>query len=123
MKATELKLGDWVSFKGKPFQIFSIAREVVWYDEGTSHVMIKDVEPIKLTEEILEKNGWQKVRINPFYTSYFEYKFVHEEKPTFYKKMQDTAIYLDFFKREPIPFVHQLQHILWALGIDDNLKI
>ncbi len=123
MKRTELKVGDWVSFEGKPFQIYDLSRDVVWYDEGASSVLMEEIEPIKLTEEILEKNGWQKVRINPFYTAYFEYKFVHEEKLTFYMKMDDKAIYHDFFERAQIPFVHQLQHLLWALGMDNDLKL
>lgn len=125
MKSSELKVGDWVSFEGKPFQIYDMTRQgdVVWYDEGASSVLMEEIEPIPLTEEILEKNGWKKVRINPFYTAYFEYKFVHEEKPTFYKKMDDKAIYHDFFKKAPIPYVHQLQHILWALGMDDEMKL
>lgn len=118
MKRTELKAGDWVSFKGKPFQIFSIAREVVWYDEGTSHVMIKDVEPIELSGKDLENNGWEADKDGSL--------CYHNGWYCIRKTDPDDDIWMFFHDDDFLTtfrYAHQLQHLLWALGMDDNLKI
>ena len=74
MKATELMIGDWVIFSGKPLKVQHIYNN--GYDDVVAEIMeesldedgviceeIKDVplvncSPIPLTAEILEKNGW-----------------------------------------------------------------
>ncbi len=118
MTRAELKIGDWVSFEGKPFQIYDLTRygDVVWYDEGASSVLMEEIEPIKLTEEILEKNGWQKhLRQSNLYENDYM-GIVIQKDGTFDFFYLDTCIHT-------ISYVHQLQHLLWALGMDDNLKL
>ena len=77
MKANELMVGNWVSWKGKPVQVARVSGVVYEFghidvtlahcnDNGIleSHD-IKSISPITLTDEILDKNfdrkehGWQ----------------------------------------------------------------
>ena len=121
MKAKELKIGDIVSFLGNPTKVQSIdppAIYVVDKDDtiwGTNEIN-NDVTPIPLTSEILEKNGWEKgdwCFIKDFLT------LVRLENKT---KGFSFSIY-GGKSRYNINYVHELQHLLWALGMDDDLKI
>lgn len=68
MKANELMIGDWVLVNGTPMQIQAINDiddEIMADDE--LYCLIEDrihsedkIEPIPLTKDILEKNGWKE---------------------------------------------------------------
>ena len=67
MKAEELMLGDWVIRKGIPQEPMQIAGLNTWkglvYMNFTGLAItekIENIEPIPLTEEILEKNEFKK---------------------------------------------------------------
>ena len=79
-----------------------------------------DIEPIPLTPKILEKNGWKKINIMPY--------------PTYAKgKLSEYSLFLDRdvwrFKYDgrilpvEIKFIHQLQHLLFGLGLNSEMKI
>ncbi len=120
MKATELKIGDWVSYKGKPAKICSLDMfagcGVYEVDEMSSDDRL---DPLPLTAEILEKNGWI---YNDEYNLYFLQGMLHaylkETKSGFLLYTENLSIPSATYN-----YVHQLQHLLWALGIDDDLKI
>ena len=64
MKAEDLMIGDLVNVFDVPKQIegirtFKNGDEMVYYD-GDNGNFIKNVTPILLTEEILEKSSWKK---------------------------------------------------------------
>lgn len=109
--------------------------------ESTGCILEEALKPIPLTPEILEKNGWNK-SISWFYAG--------EEKRgyQFSKELDDKYDNLDrltygdlqisqcenlrdwnyinecnhYFRFE-FTYVHELQHLLFALHIDSNLKI
>lgn len=67
MKATELMIGDWVIRKGvpeEPMRVYDIKTSVgiVYLDQDGRGITEKfeNIEPIPLTPEILEKNGFTK---------------------------------------------------------------
>lgn len=84
-------------------------------------VWCKYISPIPLTPEILEKNGF-KMR---------EDTVVYAKNRLGLKPLGDGKGYqvglgslrFLFVKVRVIKYVHELQHILWALGLDANLKI
>lgn len=120
MKATELKIGDWVSYKGKPTKICSLDMYA-----GCGVYEVADgatddrLDPLPLTAEILEKNGWI---YNDKYDLYFRqgasHTFLKEKESGFLLYTQNLQFPVATYKS-----VHQLQHLLWALEIDDDLKI
>lgn len=79
------------------------------------------IEGIRLTPEILEKNGFEMREGTVVYAKY----------RLSLKPLEDGKGYqvglgsLRFFyvKVKIVKYVHELQHILWALGKDANLKI
>lgn len=84
-------------------------------------VWCKYISTIPLTPEILEKNGF-KMR---------EDTVVYAKNRLGLKPLGDGKGYqvglgslrFLFVKVRIIKYVHELQHILWALGLDSNLKI
>ena len=90
-------------------------KQISWYD------WCKKISPIPLTPEILEKNGF-KMR---------EDTVVYAKNRLGLKPLGDGKGYqvglgslrFLFVKVRIIKYVHELQHILWALGLDAELKV
>lgn len=82
-----------------------------------------EVESIRLTGEILEKNGFEKEQRQKDGTSEL-YDFYHYDlgiNIVYEVEENKFAAYLGG-KRE-IKYAHELQHILWALGLNAELKL
>nr|DAU53693.1 MAG TPA: hypothetical protein [Caudoviricetes sp.] len=89
----------------------------------------EEIEGIPLTPEILEKNGWNK-RHDPtsscdIYSKGKDAFYVSLEQSIYKKQEGFELVVADSTYRfgNKIQYVHQLQHILWVLGEDANLKI
>ena len=82
----------------------------------------EEIKPIPLTQEILEKNGWKKSKIND--CAYFYYKdglFL-----TYTSK--DGKFWFDDFDYSSsicveLPYVHSLQHLLFGLGLNHEMEV
>ena len=87
------------------------------------------IEGVPLTPEILEKNGWDKRHYTASCCDIYSKgkgAFYVSLEQSIYKKQEG----FDFFVADStyrfgnkLQYVHQLQHVLWALGEDANLKI
>ena len=124
MKRSEVKIGDIVSYNGTVAPIYDLARDVVRFDEGSVSALIKDISPVPLTEEILEKDGWRENDEiwgidNAFGQLHIEFFSNGKE----IEAMVSVTDNRDVCCLKQIKHIHQLQHILWALGMDDDLKI
>lgn len=89
----------------------------------------EEIEGVPLTPEILEKNGWDK-RHDPtsscdIYSKGKGAFYVSLEQSIYKKQEGFDFVVADSTYRfgNKLQYVHQLQHILWALGEDTNLKI
>lgn len=120
MKAENLMIGDFVMQNGctHPSRVAGVTPNkihTIWAD-GTKHA--KDAcyfEPILLTTEILEKNGFVKHdKIHPYYMDYYHERdgFTIFNSGTWHGYILDS--------------VHQLQHALRLCGLNDladNFKV
>lgn len=127
MKATDLMIGDWVAckkWKEKPFQITRIndSGRFVYGKTANSTIaplIAEELEPIPLTAEILEKNGFEymydeygcwlfgkiELRERESYNGLFEVE-INIAKETIY-----------------IHYVHELQHALRLCRINKNIEL
>ena len=127
MKTNDLKIGDLVKCHTANVEIIeihqtaSIVRDIAYgteFEEYNNHL-----EPIPLTKEILEKNGWIEHYINewtnPNFANFHAWSYDKKEWTITARngKTEDNVLVDD------IKYVHELQHILWALNIDDSLII
>jgi|GEM_PF-2874121 hypothetical protein len=126
MKARELQIGDLLYYKGKfnafPFKVESITKKKVGYHaEPNEHRMyylrLSDCEPILLTPEILEKNGF-------VFMPGLWYLRTKERKPIQIVFKDNNVITLSI-NATPVPiglkYVHQLQHALRLCGIKKEI--
>lgn len=66
IRADQLQIGDFVLVDGKPRRVESITKKKIGYhhnpqtDKRLYYARLRDVKPIKITEEILEQNGFDK---------------------------------------------------------------
>ena len=82
---------------------------------GDCCAWVKDIVPIPLTPEILEKNGWEHE--NDVYFIHNPLKLVICEGIV--SVFNDSCS----IKLRPVKFVHELQHLLFGLGLDNRLEV
>lgn len=96
-------------------------------DDGPWGAWCCYIEGIPLTPELLEKNGFKEEQHQKEGTSEW-YDFYHYDLGInivyeVEEKESKFAVYLDGKKLREIQYVHELQHILWALGLNAELKV
>lgn len=149
IKAKDLRIGDIVRVKkdcffkkgtiGKVADMYSLRQYVdkkgsvileSTEDDALSHeVWCCNIEGIPLTPEILEKNGWSKRHdCSSSCDIYSKGKgsFHVRLEQCIYKKQEgfDFAVGDSTYRfGNKIKHVHELQHILWALGESSDINI
>ena len=123
--------GDLVKYIGiaSPIvvQITEVREEKLLIDLGECNWYLADrseVDSIRLTGEILEKNGFKEEQHQKEGTSEW-YDFYHYDlgiNIVYEVEENKFAAYLDGKKLREIKYVHELQHILWALGLNAELR-
>lgn len=103
----------------------SIGLKPISNDRWPYGVLCRNIDPIPLTPEILEKNGWKK-RTEGWYFMmiskymYLSVEFGYENGIRVFLKRNTDGLYV---KLNVANNVHELQHILWALGLDAEIKL
>ena len=141
MKATELMIGDWV---GRVFDDKRIDyRQVDWIRTGEIGMRYQKVwaigciEPIPLTTEILEKNGFYDRNTQWYYKRFGSYVCFDIAISLVYKVIEVSKVCGAGTDCEEVEYgssivfgndicVHTLQHVLRLCGLDelaDNFKV
>jgi hypothetical protein len=128
MKCSDLQIGDYVRFKRtkEPVWVFEIDgdRNIINNEPdgycSEKNIGIDDVEPIPLTPEILERNGFNKVPqqgcSNPYYWMMEKYEEESEEllyRIKAYKTLfRGMCVSIDNYADcEPIKYSKQMEHV------------
>ena len=94
-------------------------------DDGPWGAWCCNIKGIPLTSEFLEKNGFKEEQHQKDGTSEW-YDYYHYDlgiNIVYEVEENKFAAYLDGKKLREIKYVHELQHILWALGLNAELKV
>lgn len=116
INANELMIGNIVSFKGNfKAEICSVSKHTVQLKGQTGVCVIDFLEPVTITEKILDKLG---------YVQYDEEnnRWIHPHFKDYH--MEEKALYFGTTAIE-IEYLHDLQNILFALTrkqVSYNLK-
>lgn len=94
----------------------------------TALVADKDILPIPLTPEILEKNGWKIEDVNPhdfsdFVSKGILYRAIKDKEILFFQKGASVFTCPLNWRRIEIKYVHQLQHLLFGLGLNSDMEV
>lgn len=145
IKAEDLRIGDLVivnencSLEQGTIGKVSEVRSTPLYKENEGSIGLKpisndiwpygvlchNIDPIPLTPEILEKNGWKKRTEGWYFMMISKYMYLsveygYENGIRVFLKRTTDGLYV---KLNVANNVHELQHILWALGLDAELKV
>lgn len=131
MKATELRMGDWVLVDGEPMKIAEtdLTYFAAWKKDGTfcGKIGYEAAEPIALTEEELEANGWKEddeIWDMPYTYGYLSIGFFPRGKETVAMVLvAGDGLGGDTNTLREIKYIHELQHLLWALGVEKEVEV
>nr|DAI73859.1 MAG TPA: hypothetical protein [Caudoviricetes sp.] len=84
----------------------------------TAFVADRDILPIPLTPEILEKNGWAKDKEGYINDSYHLHLCEKNNRYSVYKVVNDNIVWLTDVKN-----VSDLQHLLFGLGLNSGMEV
>lgn len=113
--------GDLVEYQGK---IYKITNSGDYYQ--ISPFMSRGLEetefhPVKLTPQILEKNGWIKTG-HCIDEDYFEWYTYRKQYVTLWYYPKDGCFSEPQYDTQ-IMYTHELQHFLLGLGLESEIKI
>lgn len=95
-------------------------------DDGPWGAWCCSIEGISLTPELLEKNAFKHEQhqkdSNSEWHDFYHYDLGINIVYEVAKKGIPFAVYLDGKKLREIEYVHELQHVLWALGLNAELR-
>lgn len=92
---------------------------------GSCHVYFKDIVPIPITPEILEKNGWKRLKSKKYtwwkarLDGFYYFIKPNRDYPSVWELCRGNTRYR--FKK--IKYVHQLQHFIFGLDLDSNMNL
>jgi hypothetical protein len=132
MDAKDLMIGDWVLYRGDPIMIWEIDE---YYDRvntepdgynGITCVEISDINPIPLTPEILEKNGFVRhAAYDGWLISDDNGGGIIEYRTDYF----DGMLRINYTKKPfskisiKLKHVHELQHALRLCNISKEIKL
>lgn len=83
----------------------------------TALVVDRDILPIPITPEILEKNGWVKDKEDYINDSYHLHLCGKYDRYSVYKVINDNIVWLTDVRN-----VSDLQHLFFGLGINSEME-
>lgn len=128
MEVKDLMVGDWVSVSGTPMQVACIGTNKIAFEDQIGRIFSRycaDVEPIQMTSEILEKNGWMVESDSKTFKKKGAYKVVQRylTLPTeFYLGYIEDSLIEDKFHAEVyVRYLHVFQHALKLFDIEQKI--
>ena len=102
------------STKPRVLKVSNVDKNRVIYCEGWGKIYYYDeIKPVRITPEILKKNGWKKVENEPYGKGRIEIEQCNENE-FMYCKGDLKVVFL---------YVHSLQHFLFGLGINHEMEV
>lgn len=137
LKVTDLMVGDWVMSFGAPHKIVGVRTDMLephirtdmsdtWYEEGIEDLL----EPIPLTPDILEKNGFKRDECIPqekYYNGIDNRVILHNDKE-YMNSVKEWYVHIDSkdyctIASCELTYLHELQALLTLCKIDFEFKL
>ena len=96
--------------------------------DGKIYDYIGVLYPIPLTPEILNKNGWKIEDVNPndfsnIVSKGIMYRAIKDKEILFFYKGSSVFTCPLNWRKIEIRYVHQLQHLLFGLGLNSEMEM
>lgn len=136
LKISDLSVGDWVqvllrkcdydkpdSFKAKVLTVVNNSVGVGYDNSGiVMSAFVEDLQPIPITAEILEKNGFER-STSQFIVYHTDKVWISYDKPS---ETWSVTMYINDFTSNlhaNILHIHQLQHALRLAGVEKEINL
>lgn len=86
-------------------------------------VDVEEIKPIPITVEILEKNGWKKDEESSFKTQLYYKKKFGVRTIFVIVREEDSIVMYDSAYLKIIQYIHELQHLLFGLGLNSEMEV
>ena len=118
MEKKDLMIGDWVLLTDGPARVISIAQDGIYFEDkfGEGICSFDKIQPIPLTAEILEKNGFVYNAI-PFVDGWEQFGL------TLYRGGNGYRIDCGINVSLIIDYIHQIQNALRLCGIEKEIEL
>lgn len=88
----------------------------------------EEISPIPLTPEVLEKNGWKIEDVNPndlsnIVSKGIMYRAIKNKEILFFQKGASVFTCPLNWRKIEIKYVHELQHLLFGLGLNSEMEV
>ena len=88
----------------------------------------EEISPIPLTPEVLEKNGWKIEDVNPndfsnIVSNGVMYRAIKDKEILFFQKGASVFTCPLNWRKIEIRYVHELQHLLFGLGLKHEMEV
>lgn len=128
MNIQDLKIGDHVMYKDDPYKVRSLNGTIACIEPVYGKlrgVLVESLTPTPITFDILTQRGWShlhdEIRTLPF--DFGTLNVVYDKSTGIYIISVSAKDKADTVVLRRVKYVHELQHVLWALGIEENLKL
>lgn len=127
MKVNELRIGNWFYRYCCNDQVMEVrAGGVIGVDRGRGIICLHEMQPIELTKEFFEKNGFIRLESLDYYDNYFTSK---DMRIDVYESSKGWVVHIDniefstaFCKR--LNYVHELQNAYYvSTGEELEIKL
>lgn len=126
-------VGDCVKFLSEKSKVIEVYEDSSYFMDSpniTGCPKEEELSPILLTPEILEKNGWDKDN-----SKFYEYDDDPEYENCYFNWTYNLTLDLDdcivykgtsgilYGLLSEVKYVHQLQHLLFGLGVNHDMEV
>jgi hypothetical protein len=137
MKVSELMIGDWVSYNGHPVLVealnksdgYVIEKDMISIkltDNTCIGINAERLEPLLLTKEIMEQNGYESEIDEKEDDAIYELKrhvCISLNDGIIYTTYKNDIGFLEYIFLCTCKYAHQLQHILKDLQIEKEITL
>lgn len=131
IRVTDLMVGDFVLHDGKVIRVDAVHKRKIGYHktkDKLTWLFSGQFEPIQLTHEILEKNGFEREGvIVSLYEGIDHRVTIHDDKE-YMNSNNEWYVHVDSedfcsIANCELTYVHELQHLLRLCKIDKEIKL
>ena len=115
IESTELRCYNWVMYKDKQYQLYGISKAYPFLDTiefGVGVIQFKDLQPIPLKKEILEKLGFEYWTQDELCTDPND---AYWSKGIFSISNNSGVVHDIGSKKVRVKYLHQLQNVFYYL--------
>jgi hypothetical protein len=134
LKISDLSVGDWVRYRDREWEVCSIYQftgEVGLFRKDSQICeSIEDIDPIPITAEILEKNGWRVIAkevLGEDYEYHGEERVWEDENYSIDICEAKQGVFWYSWSNEyymwRLEYVHQLQHLIRLAGVEKEINL